>query len=106
MNRGHLLASLCGLFLFTACLNVKAPERIEVHGGGSYEDTGPAEIPPTSTHEEARAELQKAYDRIALLKRENSRLHRKIDDLEEDLDKAKDERDEYKDRAKRHRDDD
>jgi predicted RNase H-like nuclease (RuvC/YqgF family) len=92
-----LLGGLAG------CVNVKAPERIEV-GSRSYEDAGPVDPPETATHEEARAELHHAYERIALLRRENERLHGKIDKLEDECDELEDERDDYKKRYERARD--
>ena len=93
--RAGLMAALVGLAGTSAgCLSVRMPERVEV-GSSRPEPVDSSQIPETSTHQEARAELHKAYENIQYLERENQRLHEKAD-------KYKRERDQYKDRLKKY----
>jgi hypothetical protein len=93
--RACLLVALGGLICMSAgCLNVRMPEKVEV-GTAQPEPVDSSRIPETATHEEARAELRKAYENIQYLEHENQRLHDKAD-------KYKRERDQYKDRLKRY----
>lgn len=82
------------------CVNVKAPERIDVGGKPVYGgDRNRQRDPNPQTLDGCREELRRAYDRI-------DSLERKVADLESDKRKLKDERDEYKDRYKRLKDND
>lgn len=56
------------------CVSVKAPERIEVN---RRERVDASQVPPTSSHEEARQRLAEAYAEIR-------HLRAKVADLEED----------------------
>jgi len=82
---------LCG------CVNVKAPESVDLRVGDS-EPVDSSAIPETHSHEEARAELRRAYGRIQHLERENAALERKAA-------RYKSERDECKDRLEKYEDD-
>lgn len=73
----------CGLAVCAGgCFSVKAPEQINISGGSSRpEPVDSRRIPPTSSHEQARQELAKAYQNIQYLERENDKLRHKIDEL-------------------------
>lgn len=86
-----IAAMLAGL---AGCVNVQAPERIEVGSSPGREPIDTSRVPPTGSHEEARRKIAEAYQRIDY-------LDRKVRDLKEDKEKYKDERDEYKDKYKR-----
>ena len=89
------MGGLC--WSIAGCVNVKAPEKIEV-GGGRAERVDSTRIPDTASHEEARQELRKAYAYIRDLEHDRERLEAKAN-------KYKHERDEYKDRLKKYEDD-
>lgn len=78
--------------LFTGCLNVKAPEQINV--GTHPQRVDSSRVPPTRSHEEARQLLARAYER-------NRYLEAKASELKRDNKKLKQERDEYKRRYER-----
>lgn len=78
----------------SGCVSVKAPERIDI-GREPPPPVDSSRLPPTATHEECRGELEKAYQNIQYLERENARLDRKCQEY-------KRERDEYKKRLKRY----
>ena len=78
-----------------ACVNARAPEHIYIGGSGpAAQDVDSSRVPATRTHEEARAELVKAYDQIRYLEHENDSLRRKYED-------AKADKEEYKRKYKR-----
>jgi hypothetical protein len=72
-----------GAIIATGCLSINKP-LLEVSGGSEPVDS--KRVPATSSHEEARAELKKAYAHIESLERKNA-------DLSADRDKLKRERD-------------
>lgn len=74
------------LLLNAGCLSVKAPERIEIGNSSRPEPVDTSRIPPTSSHEQARQELAKAYQNIQYLERENQRLDRKAADYKRERD--------------------
>lgn len=78
-----------------ACVSV---ERPLVEFQQEPEPVDSRRIPPTSTHAEARAELEKAYGYIQGLERKNA-------DLERDKQKYKRERDDARSRLKKYEDD-
>ena len=88
-----LLALLIGLVPHLACVSARAPD-IYINTGPPPEDVNSAQVPVTSTHEEARAELEKAYGQIRYLEHENDRLADKVK-------KEKERADEYKRKYKR-----
>jgi len=65
------------------CVQVRAPERIQIGSDPPPEHIESTRIPPTASHEEARAELRKAYRQIAYLEHENDRLREKLDECED-----------------------
>ncbi|MBN1514542.1 MAG: hypothetical protein JXB13_21175 [Phycisphaerae bacterium] len=80
-----------GVFVLVAahgCIQAKAPESIVIGGGAPPERVDSSRTPQTRSHEEARAELEKAYRQIQYLEEENQRLRRKYEN-------AKAEREEY-----------
>ncbi len=97
--RRQLLGVAAGGLLLVAggCVNVKAPERIDL--GGRPEPVDSGRVPPTSSHEQARQELVKAYQNIQYLERENQELRK-------DAAEYKRERDECRDRLERYEDKD
>lgn len=82
----------------TGCVNIKAPERIEI-ANRRPAPVDSSRVPATSSHEHARQELTKAYQQIQYLEHENARLDRKAADY-------KRERDEVREQAKQRRSDD
>ncbi len=82
---GLLTAATAVLLLAGGCINVKAPEKISI-GSEPPPPVDSSRIPETTTHEEARAELVKAYQNIQYLERENSRLHAKADEYKHERD--------------------
>lgn len=79
------------------CLEIKAPERINVNSNRPAR-VDPGHVPHINTVEEGRYELDKAYQNIRYLEDRVARLER-------EKDQAKRERDDYKDRQKRDDDD-
>lgn len=80
------------------CLEIKAPERINVNSNRPAR-VDPGRVPHINTVEEGRYELDKAYQNIRY-------LEDRVAKLERDKDEARRERDDYKDRNKRDYDDD
>ncbi len=76
-----------------ACVNARAPD-IYVNTGPPPEEVNSAQVPATTTHEQARAELEKAYRQIRHLESEDRRLTEKVK-------KEKERGDEYKDKYER-----
>lgn len=70
---GTMILSLTAL---GGCLNVKAPEQINV-GTSRRPPVDASSVPPTRDHAEARQKLAEAYDEI-------QHLQRRIRDLESD----------------------
>jgi len=94
-TRSWVMLAVAALLAASAgCVSVKAPEKIEI-GGGRPEPVDSTRIPETSSHEQAREELRRAYENLQYLERENERLREKAE-------KYKRERDQYKDRLKRY----
>ncbi len=99
MRRG-MIAAAAGVMMAAcvSCVNVKAPENIEIGSrGSSSARVDSSRVPNPQTLEEARRDLHDAYARIQQLERQNA-------DLERDKRKYKDERDDYKDKYKRLKD--
>lgn len=94
-TRHHTRTYLLSLTLFfaTGCLNVKAPERIEIDTTRS-EHVDSARVPQITTVAQGRAELDKAYayirhleDKNKDLQHDNSRLRHERDDLKRQIKK-------------------
>ena len=102
LDVSKLRLAVLAVFLFSlaSCVSLKAPERINVntesHPGARRVST--AQVPPTRSHEEARARLREAYDRIEYLERENRELERDKAKLKRERDKYEDRYDDLKDR--------
>ena len=84
---------LAGLWV-TGCVTVDTPDRIQIGSGPPPQNVDSSHIPPTATHEEARAELHKAYEHIRYLESENARLRESRDKYKT---KYKDLKDKYDD---------
>jgi hypothetical protein len=105
-TRAGLLSIAAGLALAVAgCFSVKAPREINVGGSSRPEPVDSSRIPATASHEEARAELHKAYAYIQWLERKNAELEEDKADCKRERDKYKRQRDEYKDRLEDREDD-
>ena len=76
-------AAVLGLVILSSCVNVKAPENIEIGSGGGRAYSSSSRNPNPQTLDEAKAELNKAYARIDYLEKKNA-------DLEQDKQKYKD----------------
>ena len=72
-----------------------------------HERAAPAsgQHPQTASHDEARAELRKAYAYVQWLEKENAELEDDKAEYKRERDKAKKERDKYKDRLEDYEDD-
>lgn len=91
-----LLACCLVVFCLVGCVNVRTPD-VQINMRPPPDDLDSSQVPPTATHEEARAELIKAYKHIRYLEHQNARLREKRED-------ARQERDEYKRKYKRLKD--
>ncbi len=94
-----LVALFTGVFLtlgpaVTGCLNVKAPDTINIGSQRGRDPIDTSRVPPTASHEAARRKLAQAYDRIQY-------LERKVHGLQKDKRELKQEREEYKNKYKR-----
>jgi hypothetical protein len=96
-----VMLALCGISLGTGCLNVKAPEQIHVGGGPPPQNVDSSRVPATHSHEEARAELARAYDQIRYLEHECERLRDRYEDAKADKEEYKRK---YKDLKDKHDD--
>ncbi len=87
-----LIACLCVVACITVgCVTVRAPENIDIGSGQRSRpaDVDSSRIPPTASHEEARAELAKAYQQIRYLEDRNARCERSLNEAREKADKYK-----------------
>ncbi len=91
-SAGFVMASC----LAGGCMNIKAPENISVDTG-RRQHVDASQVPPTSTHEEARQRLAEAYAEIR-------RLEGKIAGLEKDKRELKTEKEDCEKKYKRLRD--
>ena len=80
-------------FILSGCVNVKAPEEINV-GTGHHQPVDASQVPPTKTHEEARQKLAEAYAEIR-------HLQSKVADLEKDKKELKAQREECEKKYKK-----
>jgi outer membrane murein-binding lipoprotein Lpp len=80
-------------FILSGCVNVKAPEEINV-GTGRHQPVDASQVPPTKTHEEARQKLAEAYAEIR-------HLQSKVADLEKDKKELKAQREECEKKYKK-----
>jgi len=95
MKTTMLLVCACLVGLMVAgCVTARAPEKIYIGTGPTPENVDSTRVPATTTHEEARAELVKAYNQIRYLEHRNERLSHKLREARQD-------RDEYKRKYKR-----
>lgn len=78
---GVLLAALAA----SGCVSVTAPREINVQGSAPRRvDT--SRVPPTRDHQEARARLAEAYDRLDYLENKVKRLETENERLENERD--------------------
>ena len=87
LTRAMLLV-LIGFLPHLACINARAPD-IYLDRGPAPEPVNSAQVPPTTSHEQARAELEKAYGQIRYLESENRRLTDKVKSAKADADEYK-----------------
>lgn len=85
--------------LGSGCVSVKAPERITINRSPRPEPVDSRRVPQTSSHEQARMELNKAYQNIQYLEDQNRKLA-------SDAQEYKRERDDCRHSGGRDRDDD
>jgi outer membrane murein-binding lipoprotein Lpp len=84
---------LATAFILSGCVNVKAPEEINL-GTGRHQPVDASQVPPTATHEEARQKLAEAYAEIR-------HLQSKVADLEKDKKELKAQREECEKKYKK-----
>ena len=95
MRRVWWVGAVVVLFGTFGCVNVKAPERINI--GSRPPPVDSARVPQTGSLQECQVELERAYQNIQHLEGENEKLRRKADEL-------KRERDQYKKRLEKYED--
>jgi len=91
------LLTVCVCFaaaMAAGCFSARAPENIYIGGGPRSADVDSSTVPRTRTHEEAKAELVKAYQQIRYLEHENDRCMGKLEDADE---RAEEYEDKYED---------
>lgn len=86
------LVALCGAA--GGCVTVRAPEEIHIGSGPRPAKVDSSQVPATTSHEQARAELINAYQQIRYLEHQNKRCRAKLED-------AKERGDDYKRKYKR-----
>ncbi|MCK6458092.1 MAG: hypothetical protein L6Q92_16380 [Phycisphaerae bacterium] len=94
-----LLSAMLAAGWVAGCVDIKAPERIEIGSGSRGEDVDSSRVPEPRDMEEARSELRRAYRQIQY-------LERRVSGLEKDKRELKEERDDYKRKYERMRGDD
>lgn len=82
-----------GIVSLASCVNVKAPERIDIGSGSGGYHSGSSKAPNPGNLDDCKAELNRAYSKI-------DSLEKRCDSLEADKKKYKEERDEWKDKYK------
>ncbi len=90
-----------GMFVLAAvngCIQARAPESIVI--GAPRERVDSSRTPQTRSHDEAQAELDKAYRHIRYLEQENQRLRHKYEEAKRDKDDYKHRYERLKDRSK------
>jgi chromosome segregation ATPase len=95
---GGLMAALVG------CVNVKAPERIQI-GSAAPEPVDSRQVPQPQTLEEAQQELNQAYANIRYLEQDNQSLKNKAAEYKRERDEARKQREQYKDRLEKRKGD-
>jgi len=90
MSRWLLIAVGSLAWAAGGCVSVQAPERVEVSTGRRVEPVDSSRIPATASHEEARAELRKAYAYIQDLERRNAELGEKATRYKNEREKCED----------------
>ncbi|MBN2445316.1 MAG: hypothetical protein JXO22_01225 [Phycisphaerae bacterium] len=100
--RTTFMVFVAGVLLvgLTGCVTVKAPERIDI-GGGRAERVDSSRVPATSSHEQARAELEKAYRYIQSLENANKRLEDKAAEYKRERDQCEDRLEKCEERSNR-----
>ncbi len=105
MRRFTVLALASGTLLWLCLGCVQAPREINI--GTSRDRPEPVDssrVPRTSSHDDCRYELQKAYDNLRYIERENARLKDKAAEYKRERDDARHERERYEDELDRCRD--
>jgi uncharacterized protein len=74
--------------LGTGCISVKAPERISINSSRP-QPVDSRRVPSTRSHEEARAELNKAYQNIQYLEERNRKLERDAQEYKRERDECR-----------------
>jgi hypothetical protein len=96
-----VIACSCAVACLTVgCVSVRAPENIDIGSGQRSRpaDVDSSRVPPTGSHEEARAELTKAYQQIQYLEDQLARCERKLHDARKKADKYERKYDDLKDK--------
>lgn len=83
------LAGAALLLGLSGCVSVKAPERIDI-GGSKPPPVDSGRVPQPATLEEAQRELDRAYQNIEYLERENAKLDKKAREYKRERDEARD----------------
>lgn len=107
MRKHRWLLPLAGLAfgLVAGCVNIDAPEKIEVGTRERAEPVDSARIPPTASHEEARAELRKAYAYLREVEQERDHWRKKAAKYKQERDKCERRLDDCEDRLEKYEDD-
>ena len=82
MLRGSLLWGMGLIWLLSSgCVSVRVPD-IRIETGPAPERIDIYHVPPTRTHEQARAELEKAYRHLRYLDQQVRQLRQKLRELQ------------------------
>jgi len=87
---GAVLATVAVAALLGGCVSVKAPREINVGGSSKPPPVDSSRVPRTSSHEDCRHELEKAYQNIQYLEREVSHWKEKADEYKRERDRCED----------------
>lgn len=98
MYRRMLVGLALGAMVWlSGCVSVQAPREVNV-GSSRPEPVDSSRVPRTSSHDDCRAELEKAYQNLQYYEREIARWKDKASEYKSERDECEDELDECEER--------
>lgn len=91
LSVGMVLVGLCG------CVSVQTPREVNI-GSSRPEPVDSSRVPATSSHEDCRDELRRAYQNLRYLEREHAKLERELDECDAERERYEDELERYQER--------